>query len=174
VKNHDYLLGFFDQDGKICLHWGPIKDNEIPDIALNEEYINNLYSSFDYKTSSELDYERQKRRKEIKRGTFIFFIWLVIIPALIAIFEYYSNLLSLIALIYSIYKAVQAGLELRGKWPKSKRRKEEELEERLKDHYYYHCQMNPEGFNRLMIENLEKMEKDSIAKEAESLKTDKR
>jgi hypothetical protein len=56
----------------------------------------------------------------------------------------------------------------------TKRRKEEELEERLKDHYYYHCQMNPEGFKRLMLENLEKMEKDSIANEAESLKTGKR
>jgi len=34
--------------------------------------------------------------------------------------------------------------------------------------------MNPEGFKRLMLENLEKMRKDEIAKEAESLKTSKR
>lgn len=173
VKNYNHLTGFFDQNGKICLYWELVKDNEIPDIALNKEYVNNLYSNLDYKTTAELDAERQERRRGIKRGSFIFFVWLVIIPMLIAVLEYYSNLLSLVALIYSFYKAIQTGLELRGKWPKSKRKIEKELEERLKDHYYYHCQMNPEGFKRLMRENLERMGKDEIAKEAKSLEKGK-
>ncbi|MCI0607806.1 MAG: hypothetical protein L0Z71_01915 [Anaerolineae bacterium] len=171
IKGSDHLIGFFDQDGKIRLYWRLVKDNEIPDVALNKEYVNKLYSNLDYKTYAELDAERRKRRKEIKTGSFIIFVWLVIIPLLITVLEFYSNWLALITLIYSFYKAIQTGLELRGKWPKSKRKKAKELEERLKDHYYYHCQMNPEGFKRLMLENLEKMGKDEIAKEAELLKT---
>jgi len=173
IKGYNHLIGFFDPDGKVCLYWRLVKDNEIPDIALNKEYVNNLYSNLDYKTTAELDAERLKRRKEIRRGSFIFFVWLVIIPLLISVLEFYSIWLSLLALIYSFYKALQTGLELRGKWPESRRKKDKELEERLKDHYYYHCQMNPEGFKRLMRENLENMEKDKIAKEAESLKTNK-
>jgi hypothetical protein len=174
IKGYDHLIGFFDQDGEICLYWRLVKEDEIPDIAHNKEYVNNLYSNLDYKTDAEFDAERRKRRKGIKIGSYIFFVWLVIIPLLIAVLEYYSNWLSIVALIYSFYKAVQTGLELRGKWPKSKRKKDKELEERLKDHYYYHCQMNPEGFKKLMRENLEKMGKDEIAKEAESLKIGKR
>lgn len=58
----------------------------------------------------------------------------------------------------------------RGKLPKSKRQKAKEEEGRLKDHYYYHCQKNPEGFRKLMLENLEQMSKDEIAKEAAELK----
>ena len=80
--------------------------------------------------------------------------------------------MSLIALFYSIYKAIQKLLELTGKWPKSKRKKEKEQEELLKNHYYYHCQMNPEGFQKLKNENFENMSKEDIKKEAESLKRD--
>ncbi len=170
IKDYNHLTGFFDQDGKIRLYWRLVKDNELPNVALNEEYVDNLYADLDYETYAELDARRQKKIKEIKRGSLIFFIWLVVVPALIAILEYYSNFLSLVALIYTLYKAVQTGLELRGKWPKSKRQKEKEEEERLKDHYYYHCQNNPEGFRRLMLENFEKMSKDEIAKEANALK----
>ena len=68
---------------------------------------------------------------------------------------------------------IETWLELSGKLPKSKRDKEIEDEERLKNHYYYHCQMNPEGFKRLMLENLDKMAKDRITKEAEALKISK-
>ena len=174
IKTCNHLIGFFDQDSKICLHWRLLKDEEIPNVALNREYVDNLYSNLVFRTDAELDTDRRKRRQQIKSGWFIFFIWLVVIPAIIAILEYYSSWLSLVALIYSLYKAVQKGLELSGRGPKSKREKEQELEERLKNHYYYHCQMNPEGFKRLMLENLEKMRKDEIAKEAESLKTSKR
>jgi tRNA A37 N6-isopentenylltransferase MiaA len=70
--------------------------------------------------------------------------------------------------------ALRKGLELTGKWKKSKREKAQEDEERLKNYYYYHCQMNPEGFKKLLHENLEKMSKDEITKEAESLKTSKK
>lgn len=103
------------------------------------------------------------------------FIWSVItilIALIISFLDYYSDFVSLIALIYSIYKAIQKFLELTGRWPKSKGTKEKEHEEQLKNHYYYHCQMNPEGFNRLKRENFEKMAREDIEKESQSLMTD--
>ena len=174
IKSSNNLMGFFDQDGKICLHWRWLKSEEIPNIALNRDYLDNLYSNLVFRTYAELDEDRRKRRQQIKLGWYIFFTWLVVIPVIIAILDYYSDLVSLVALIYSLYKAFQKGLELTSRWPKSKRKKEQELEERLKNHYYYHCQMNPDGFRKLMLENLEKLAKDEIAKDAESLKTNKR
>jgi len=170
VKTCNHLIGFFGEDNQIHLHWRLLKEEEIPDIALNQEYVDRLYSGLVYKTYAKLDAERQKKQRQIKRGWVIFFVWLVVIPAIIAIFEYYSDLLALVALIYSLYKAVQKGLKLTGKWPKSKKTKEHELEEQLKNHYYYHCQMNPEGFRKFMLENLDKMSENEIAKEVELLK----
>jgi predicted transcriptional regulator len=174
VKQSNHLMGFYDQERKIRMYWRLLKDGEIPDIALNQEYIDDLYSNLVFKTTAELDIDRRKRRRQIKVGWFIFFIWLVIVPALIAILEFYSSWLSIVALIYSLYMALRKGLELTGKWKKSKREKAQEDEERLKNYYYYHCQMNPEGFKKLLHENLEKMSKDEITKEAESLKTSKK
>ncbi len=42
---------------------------------------------------------------------------------------------------------------------------------RLKDHYYYHCQMNPEGFDRLKSENFEREQKQKTQKEYEQLRS---
>lgn len=168
TKQSNHLIGF-EQDNKLFLHWKSIDYEKIPNIALNKEYVDMLFSDLSYKTYDELDNERKKRQKNIKSGWFIFSIWVAAIPAIWAILEYSSNLLSIIALMYSLYMAVRKGLELAGKWPKSTRKKEQELEERLKDHYYYHCQMNPEGFNRLMLENLTNQAKARIEKEAKLL-----
>jgi hypothetical protein len=170
VKGCNHLIGFYDHNQKICLYWQLLKDDQIPNVALNKEYIDNIYAGLDYETYAELDAKRRKKINAIKRGSFLLFLWLVVVPALIAILEYYSNILSIIALIYSLCMAIKTGLELRGKLPKSKRQKAKEEEERLKDHFYYHCQKNPEGFRKLVLENLEQMSKDQIAKEATALK----
>ena len=62
-------MGFFDLNGKVCMYWRLLKDNEIPDIALNKNYVDSLYSNLDYKSTAELKVERIKRRKEIQRGS---------------------------------------------------------------------------------------------------------
>ena len=170
LKGCDCLIGFWGEDKQIRMYWKLLKDEEIPDIALNQEYVDNLYSGLKYKTYAAIEVEHRKKMGQIKIGWVIFFIWLVIIPAIYAIFEYSSNLLALIALIYSLYKAVRKGFELTGKWPKSKRTKEREREEELKNHYYYHCKMNPEGFRKLMLENMDKISENEIAEEAKLLK----
>jgi len=173
IKPNNHLIGFFDSDNKLRLHWESVKDEEIPDLTSDQEYLDNLYADLDFKTYAELDVERQKRIKGIRRGSFLLVMWLVVIPLSVEILEFSSDWLSAIVLLYSASKGLETWLELRGKLPKSKRDKEKEEEERLKNHYYYHCQMNPEGFRRLRLENFEKMAKDQIAKEAESLRKSK-
>ncbi len=157
LKSCNYLIGYIDDKGNVQKFWELIKDEDIPDIALNKEFVDKLFSNIKYRTHKEMDLERTKWRKQLKRGWFVFFIWISVIPAIWALAEYFSNLLSIIVLIYSLYKAIRAGLELMGKWPKSKKTKEKEKEETLKQHYYYHCQMNPKAFTRLKIENMEQI-----------------
>jgi hypothetical protein len=174
LKPNNHLIGFFDSDKTLRLHWESVKPEAIPDTALDQEYTDNLYFDLDFKTYAELEAESQKTIKGIKRGHFLMVIWFVVIPITVLILEFSSNLLSAVIFLYSVSKGLETWLELRGKLPKSKRDKEKEEEERLKNHYYYHCQMNPDGFNRLKKENFEKMAKEQIAKEAESLKRNKK
>ena len=50
TKEKNHLSGFFDQDGNIYLQWGLLKDEEIPNVAQDQEYRNNLYSDFSFTT----------------------------------------------------------------------------------------------------------------------------
>lgn len=170
IKEKHHLNGFFDEDGKMHLRWGLLKDEEIPNIALDQEYRNNLYSNFIYKTDVQLDADRSQRRRQIDDGRFIILLWIVITTFVTEIFIYFNQYLSLIAFLFVLYKAIQKILQFANMWPISKREKEKSKEQGLKDHYYYHCQMNPEGFKRLKLENFARMGKDEIAKEAAALK----
>jgi hypothetical protein len=174
IKPKNHLVGYVASDKKLRLQWGNVNEDEIPDLTLDQEYLDNLYSELDFKTYAELDAERQKRIKGIRTGSFLIFVWLVVIPLTFSVLEFSSDFLSAVVLLYSASKVIETWLELRGKFRKSKREIEKDKEERLKNHYYYHCQMNPEGFRRLELENFEKMAKDQIAKEAESLKRGKK
>ena len=50
IKPCNHLIGFSSEDGKMKLHWKLLKENELPNVALNREFVDNLYSDLDYKT----------------------------------------------------------------------------------------------------------------------------
>jgi uncharacterized protein YeaC (DUF1315 family) len=165
IRPINHLIGFLEQNGNVSMHWRLLKNQEIPDIALKKDYLYRLFSNVPYTTVVDQNKVKQMKRRQIKAGWIIVFIWGVLIPVIIALLDYYSNLVSLLALIYSVFQAVRKALELMGKWPKSKKLKEKLQEEQLKNHYYYHCQMNPEGFMRLKQENIDRMSTDDIMRE---------
>ena len=53
----------------------------------------------------------------------------------------------------------------------SKRRLEKDEESQKKEHYFYHCERNPAGFNRLKIENFQRDAIERTRKEAEMIQT---
>ncbi|KXK13885.1 MAG: hypothetical protein UZ14_CFX002001445 [Chloroflexi bacterium OLB14] len=170
IKEKKHLIAFFDQRGEIYFHWGLLKDEEIPDVGLDQEYRNNLYSDFNFITDTQYGIDREKRRRQIDDGRFIILVWIVLTAFVAEIFVYFNQYLSLIAFLYVLFKAIQKILQFTNILPISKKEKEKIKEQTLKDHYYYHCQMNPEGFNRLKMENFERMRKEEIAQEATSFK----
>jgi hypothetical protein len=168
-KPSDHLVGFLAEDGLISRNWKLLKDNEIPDIASNHEYIDNLFSKIKYITYEQYDTERQLKRHKLIIGRWIIFGWVILIPVVIGIFEYFIDIFSLLALIIIVIKAIMEIVKYFGLWPKSKKEKVKEEENHLKDHYYYHCQLNPDGFKRLMNENLDKETMNRNIKEAAEL-----
>ena len=168
-KEKRHLIAFLNKHSEMELHWEMLKDDEIPDTALDREYINKIYSNFSYTTYSHLKSERETRRRKIEDWRFVLLLWITLTAFVAEIFIYFNDLLSLLAFLFVLFKAIQKILQFANMWPKSKRKKKEEEEQGLKDHYYYHCRMNPEGFERLRRENFEKMAKEEIQKEAKSI-----
>ncbi len=61
IKGHNYVTGFFDHTQSICMYWRLVKDNEIPNVAFNKEYLDNIYAGLDYETYAELDAKRRRK-----------------------------------------------------------------------------------------------------------------
>jgi hypothetical protein len=170
LNKTSHLTGFIDEAGKVFSSWSPDKNKIAPVASLSQEYLDNLYSNIEYTTDAEYDADRKKRRQQIKLG----YILIVVLPFIWGFvyesFFYFSGLLALLAFIYFIIKTSMEAFRLLGVLPKSKKEKEKEEQNILKNYYYYYCKMNPQGFEKLKLEALEKMAKDEIAKQAAELK----
>jgi hypothetical protein len=79
-------------------------------------------------------------------------------------------LLGLVVLIYAFVKATTQALRLTGRLPRSKREREKETKESKMRHYAYHCERNPEAFERLKLENFEREAIEKTKAEAAALK----
>ena len=107
----------------------------------------------------------------MRLGWWIVFVWAVVVPAGVAILEWWSDWLGVVVLVYSLYKAIEKALRLMGRWPKSKAEAQKEAEEARMCHHHYHCERNPEGFERLKLENFERWAREDIQKEANALRS---
>jgi hypothetical protein len=171
ARDSDCLMGFLKDKRKgLYRFWGLIPDDELPSQALDTGYLKHIYEDVPYKTSEQLDKDIRQEYKKLRIGWSVFVIWLVILPVIIVILGFANIWIGIIVFAYSIYKAIVKALKLTGKLkPTPKEIKQREKEQKMR-HYYYHCERNPEGFNRLKLENFEKDLKETIRKEAKTLK----
>jgi len=167
------LIGFFDDKGKIYLSW-KANAKKPPDATLEKEYLDTVYSNVEAVTSVEHAAKRKIKNKQIERGVSIFLILAFLSYIWTLLFEVVlqnNKLFAFLTSLYIIYKACQKIFEYMGVWPfKSKRKREKEDEDRLKDQFYYFYKQNPEGFEKLKLESLDKMTKEKNIKTAKDLK----
>ena len=109
----------------------------------------------------------------MRSGFRVITFWAVGVPLAVAVLEWWSDWLGYVVLVYAFWKAIEKALRLKGKWPKSKALLEREAQDLRMRHHHYHCEINPEGFMRLKIENFEKAASERIAREAAALKASK-
>jgi len=171
----NHLIGYLDNTSdEVRLFWRLLKNDEIPNDALDVGYLQEVYSDISYKTADDLQLEGEKHAKQLRVGWLIVFVWAAVVPALVVIVEWASpHWVATLVLIYSLWKALVKTLKMLGKWKKSPREIEEEREEQRMRHHHYHCERNPEAFLRLKVENFECWEKERIQAEANFLKSKK-
>ncbi|TAJ08485.1 MAG: hypothetical protein EPO61_10330 [Nitrospirae bacterium] len=167
----NHVIGYIDeQKHKVVHEWRLLTNEELPRDALDTSYLRKIYSQIPFKTKQQLREEAQQKAKHLRLGWWIVFVWAVVVPAGVAILEWWSDWLGVVVLLYSLYKAIEKALRLTGKWPKSKAEIEKEAEEARMRHHHYHCECNPAGFERLKVENFERWAREDIRQEALSLK----
>ncbi len=172
VRDCDHLFAFCrDGDHQLGRIWRLLREDELPDEPLDGEYLRRTYSCIPFKTADRLQRESQAHIKALRMGWFLVFIWLIIIPAAIAVLGWASPWIGAIVMIYSLLQGTVKALKMTGKWKKSRRELEREEEDCRMRHHHYHCERNPDGFLRLKMENFERDERASIRQEADLVKT---
>jgi hypothetical protein len=174
-KNSHLIAWFNPTNNEIVTHWKLVKNDQIPDDALDLKHLKETYHDLPYQTSQQIKDKADKNfKKHIRQNRFSIFVlllWLTVIPATIAIWGWLNPVVSFIALIYSLYKAFEQGSKLMGWKNTSKKELEKMEEEKLMKHHHYHCKINPEGFQRLVAENFEKEAIARTINEKKNLKT---
>jgi hypothetical protein len=167
-----HLIGYLHPESfDVVQEWRLVPDKELPDAALDHAYIEEIYADVPSKTSQEIREKVEEDAQKMRLGWWIVFLWAAVVPAFVAILEWWSDWLGVVVLLYSLAKAIKKALQLLGKWPKSpaeRQREDEDLEMR---HHHYHCKRNPDGFLRLKMENFERWATEEIQKEAASVKS---
>jgi hypothetical protein len=171
-RQQDYLTAWISQTGTPELSWksGDLDEYLKANPARND--LREIYRDVPFKTELDVKNNADKYIKERRQQNItlkiIFVLWLAIIPATVAIFEYFGpRWLETLVLSYTLWKAYRAGRKLLGHYKPSKREQEKAEEEQKKRHYYYHCERNPAGFLRLKSENFNADARERVRVEAE-------
>ena len=171
AKECNHLMTFVaPSSGDLVSSWKLVKDGELPSEQTTAEYFHKVYSGLPCITREEVQQKQDQERVGLRIGLALLFLWLVIIPATLAFLGWRNPTVSFLAFLYSFSKAAIQALKLLGKWPESAAEKAHAAEDLKMRHHHYHCERNPEGFQRLKIENFERESEDEIRKEADALK----
>ena len=130
-----------------------------------------VHSDIPVRTVAELRPDTNTRQRAIRVGAALVFVWLVVVPAVVLLIKFNApEWLSWLVLLYSFSRVYVQGLKLWGLWPKTASEVAAADEEGRVRHHHYHCERNPDGFRRLVAENLERESREQIRREAASLK----
>lgn len=146
IRNSSELIGYMNED-KVIKSWDMSK------IKIPDKYyeVDNIYGDLLFKSVDEMENESKKYIEDkiniARSANFMVFIW-VVIGIGIALLGFANSIVGGIACIYSIYKAISKFYGSKSKMKIEKQKKMDKMR-----HYYYHCELNPRGFDKLKAEN---------------------
>src|ERR1041385_884269 len=149
-----HLMGYREaKGGHIVQRWGLFKNDELPSEQADREYLKNVYQNVPFRTQAAVHDTVERETRNMAKAARVIILFIVIVPVLIEIISlgvaWIGYILSGISITAGIYKAAKAF-----GWLKPSERAKAKTEKDLKmGHYYWHCERNPEAFNRLNIEN---------------------
>lgn len=164
-----HLTGFARDSSSAVCHWGLLKDNEMPSELRDPLYLEKVYDDIPFRLKSDVQERVRREASATGRAVWLFVTLVVFVPVVIHVLSlgigWLSWLLTVIAIIVGLSKAGKA----MGWIERSKSEKEKAEKECRMRHYFYHCERNPQGFNRLISENNERDQIDETRREWEAL-----
>ena len=82
------------------LRWELVANAELPDIALDREFVEGIFANIPSKTGRDIQEQVAKDDAVRKTGWRLVFVWAVVVPLGVAILEWWSDLLGLVVLGY--------------------------------------------------------------------------
>ena len=161
-------------DGGPHLEWRILKNEELPQKSFTNDLLRRIYKHVPFRTSAELKRQAENSARNNRVGWWIVVAWVAVIPAVIATLEFLSPIwVGGIALLYSFWKAWRQVQLMRGKLKPSEKDKAKSTDSLLAAHHHYHCKANPEGFERLKSENVDRWAREATLTEAKTLEGEK-
>jgi len=134
-----------------------------------------IYKDVPFRTDTQVKTNAQMQlnqtRKQNLTLVIILVFWVAVIPAAWETIKHFGpGWLGLAVYVYALWQAFRTGRKLFGHVKPTRLEEEKAEKERKMNHYYYHCERNPAGFAKILIENIEKDTAERTLKEAEDLK----
>lgn len=164
-----------DETGETRLVWQSPGDEEAPGKVLDNRTLLRVYEGIPYKTPGVSEREFKTWAQSVRIGRWLVlapvFIWVVVAAPAWALAQWASpRWVGTLVLLYCFAMAFVKALKLSGKWKPSPRKLQARDRERRMEDYYYHCERNPEGFERLKVESVERDVREQIQNEARELR----
>ena len=169
-RRGSHLMGYIDpKNGSLVEKWGLLENNALPAAHMTAEHLEEAYREVPFRRREDVVRAVDEDNRKVRAGLRIFrafFIFVAVIPVAIELISFGVSWLGYLFQAVSIstgsYKIAKAA----GWIKKSKSATDEAEKKRKMEHYYYHCERNPEAFLRLKCENFEREAKERTAKEA--------
>lgn len=150
----NYLLGIPSEEN-LTKVWGTVENDQLKNFS--EEIFTTIHNDVKYRTQEEINSKIDTEHQHIRYWKwFVLFIWCIVPFAYQTFMLFAPFWLSCIITAYAVYKIIVHGLELLGYKKQSAQQLEKQQLELENAHFAYHCRLNPDGFNRLKIENFQK------------------
>ena len=169
VRSWDHLVGYIDSEtGTPKMNWHNVPNDQIP--VVDSESLAAIYSDVPSSTVGDVQKRARSQLRKTRVGILIIVAWVAGGSAAFALADFFGpRWLSIVFLAYAFWRAYDKAMRLLGKHRKSPAELAEEAERLRMRHHHYHCERNPEGFERLRNENYERWERQSIKEESEQI-----
>lgn len=156
-SDQSHLMGYVDpQTDQIIQQWGLLKNEELPPEQMDAGYLARVYEGVPFRLQEAVRQNALRETRMLGRSASIALFLMVGVPVLIEMISlgvtWLGHVLAGISISVGLYKLGKVMGWLK---PTQKDKEKAEKDLRMK-HYFYHCEQNPEGFNRLKIENFER------------------
>jgi len=169
VRDCDNLFGI-PSDDAVALRWRHVEEHAFPDGPLDDARLLAIYGGVPSTTRAERTAKGMAERRALRYGLVVIAFWLIAVPTTVAVIGIASPLFGVLVAAFGIVKGGHRALRLMGYIRPGEIEKAKEAELLRMRHHHYHCERNPDGFQRLLAESYDKDTKAETEREHSELK----